>query len=164
MAVEAKFNTFEVLQIAEKIERNGVVFYHKAAELFESAKLRGMFHKLAEWEGRHEKFFREMRKEYARQINEIGSFNPATYVWTNPQMIEGLAASAIRPESVYALSGKETAKEILEKALEIEKDTVVFYKELKAKVRDLSGVYKIGDIIKEEKRHIMVLNRLLEGL
>ncbi len=63
---------------------------------------------------------------------------------------------------MYSLTGKESEREILERAVEIEEDTLVFYEELKEKALDLSGVYKIGDIIKEEKRHIMVLGRLLE--
>lgn len=105
-----------------------------------------------------------MRKEFGKQMSELGDFEPAIYVRCDPRMIEGLAMSVIRPESAHALRGKESAREILERAVEIEEDTLVFYEELKEKARDLSGLYKIGDIIKEEKRHIMVLRRLIEEL
>lgn len=162
--VETKYNAFEILQIAERIERNGAEFYRRCAELVESDRLRGMFYKLAEWEERHEKLFGGMRKEFGKQMSELESFNPAIYVRCDPRIIEGLAMSVIRPESAHALTGKARAREILERALQIEEDTLVFYEELKEKARDLSGLYKIGDIIKEEKRHIMVLRRLIEEL
>ncbi len=162
--VDTKYNTFEILQIAERIERNGAEFYRRGAGLVESERVRRMFYKLAEWEERHEKLFGQMRKEFGKQMSELENFNPSIYMRCDPRMIEGLAMSVIRPESAHALTGKESAKEILERAVEIEEDTLVFYEELKEKARDLSGVYKIGDIIKEEKRHIMVLGRLIEEL
>jgi rubrerythrin len=121
-----------------------------------------MFYKLAEWEERHEKLFGQMRKDFGRQMSELEDFEPAIYMMCDPRIIEGLAMSVIRPESAHLLTGKEKTREILRRAIEIEKDTLVFYKELKEKARDLSGLYEISDIIREEKRHIKVLGRLLE--
>lgn len=160
--VETKYNAFEILQIAERIEHNGSEFYRRGAEMVNGDRLRGMFNKLAEWEERHEKLFGQMRKEFGRQMSELEDFEPAIYVRCDPRMIEGLATSVVQPESAHALTGKESARDILERALGLEEDTLVFYDELKEKSRDLSGLYKIGDIIKEEKRHIKVLRRLLE--
>jgi rubrerythrin len=162
--VETKYNAFEILQIAEKIECNGAEFYRRCVKLVESDRLRGMFNKLAEWEERHEKLFRQMRNEFGKQMSELEDLEPAIYVRCDPRMIEGLAMSVIRPESAHALTGGESVRGIIGRALELEKGTLVFYEELKEKAQDLSGLYKIGDIIKEEKRHIMVLRRLLEEL
>ncbi len=160
--METKYNTFEILQIAEKIERNGSEFYRRGAGLVESERLRKMFYKLAEWEEGHEKLFGQIRKDFGRQMSELEDFEPAIYVRCDPRIIDRLAMSVIRPESAHSLTGKEGTREILGRAIEIEKNTLVFYEELKEKARDLSGLYKISDIIKEEKRHIKVLGRLLE--
>ena len=45
--METKFNVFEILQIAEKIENNGAKFYVKTAEQFDDPELRDTCYKLA---------------------------------------------------------------------------------------------------------------------
>ena len=50
--METKFNVFEVLQIAEKIEHNGARFYLETAEQLDDAGLRDTCYKLATWKAR----------------------------------------------------------------------------------------------------------------
>jgi len=45
--METKFNVFEILQIAEKIDHNGAKFYLKTVELFDDPELRNIYFKLA---------------------------------------------------------------------------------------------------------------------
>jgi len=156
-----KYSVFEIFQLAEKIERNGVDFYRKAAGMFSDAKMKGVLLQLADWEVEHERHFREMRREYVREMNEMVEFNPAAVVTENPQAIDGLSLLVIRPNKALELTGKEDKGEMLEKALAIEQETVRFYEELERSVRDLGGKYETGKIIAEEKRHIKTIERLL---
>jgi rubrerythrin len=45
-----ELNAFEAFEIAEKIERNGAGFYHRAAELFDDPGLAKLFLELAGYE------------------------------------------------------------------------------------------------------------------
>jgi rubrerythrin len=71
----AKYNAFEVLLIAEQVERNGAEFYRKAAGLFEKEKLRELFFDLAEWEDKHEKTFAEMKRQVKEGMTEVRFFD-----------------------------------------------------------------------------------------
>jgi rubrerythrin len=156
-----KYSVFEIFQVAEKIERNGVEFYRKAAGMFSDAKMKGVLLQLADWEVEHERHFREMRREYVKEMNEMVEFNPAAVVTENPQAIDGLSLSVIGPNKALELTGKEDKGEMLEKALAIEQETVRFYEELGRSVRDLGGKYEAGKILAEEKGHVKTIERLL---
>ncbi len=45
--METKFNVFEVLQIAEKIEYDGAKFYLETAQLLDDPELRNIYYELA---------------------------------------------------------------------------------------------------------------------
>ena len=62
------------------------------------------------------------------------------------------------------LSGNETAKEIIEIALEAEKEMVVFYVGLKDMVYFKAGKEKVEEIIIEELGHISALLKKLKSL
>lgn len=160
----AKYNAFEVLLIAEQVERNGAEFYRKAAGLFEEEKLRELFFNLAEWEDNHEKTFADMKKAITEDMTEALFFDPDDYMSANPQVMAGLAAFAIRPNPAAELRGIENREEILRNALQKEKDTIVFYRGLKNFARDGGAKKKIAEIIKEEKRHVRMLKQSLEWL
>ena len=160
----AKYKAFEILLIAEQIERNGAAFYRKAAELFDEQKLRDLFFHLADWEVEHEKTFAEMKREVSEEMNEVRFFNADDYMSANPQVMAGLAAFAIRPDPAEELRGLEGREEILKNALKKEEDTIVFYRGLKGFTRGAAAKEKIKEIIKEEKKHIGILGQSLKGL
>ena len=74
--METKFNVFEILQIAEKIERNGAKFYLKTAELLDDPEVRDTCYKLATWKARHEKILAQRRKRFSEKTGEFGTFDP----------------------------------------------------------------------------------------
>jgi Rubrerythrin. len=49
------FNIDEIFEIAEQIERNGVIFYTRAAEKFSEYTKKSVFLNLADMERKHEK-------------------------------------------------------------------------------------------------------------
>ena len=55
--MQTKFNVFEILEIAEKVEVKGARFYLKAAESTNNPELRDTYYKLANWKAKHEKIW-----------------------------------------------------------------------------------------------------------
>jgi rubrerythrin len=176
--MKVELNASEVLQIAEQIERNGVRFYSKAAELFGEPGVRKMFLELANWEAEHEKVFAEMRKQLSptsvsldasrggrQEIHEQQSFNPQVTPF-NPKAFAGLAVFGIKPAPAsswpsHELSGKENITDILKIAIEKEKDSIIYYTGLKDFVQAQADRDKINAIIEEELRHIRILHQSL---
>jgi len=159
--MDVKFTAHQVLEIAEQIEQNGSRFYTEAAELFDEPKLNDLFTRLAEWETTHKKLFAKMRKQFAEQIDELGTFDPDIYI-ANPRLMASLAVFAIESDTAKQFTGKETPEVVLKKAIKNEKDTVTFYEGLKAFARNLTCAETLDEIIEEEKRHIKILTQSLE--
>jgi rubrerythrin len=156
-----KFNAFEVFEIAEQIERNGTNFYIRAAELFDDPDICRMFLALAEWEKEHERTFARMKQQVSEQsrrknTSEAGDLLP------DPRVMAGLAVFGIRTDPTEELRGKQNKKDIIRRAVEKEKDSIVFYHGLKEFVSAEADKDRIDDIIKEEMGHIVILDQSLK--
>ena len=68
------------------------------------------------------------------------------------------------PSVADSLTGDETLEEILRIAVGLEKDSILFYLGLKDMITQQSGKDRIGEIIKEERRHVFQLSNLVEKL
>lgn len=154
-------NAFEVFEIAEQIERNGAKFYRRAAKISDDPGISNMFLRLAEWEDQHEKVFARMRKALSEQSRELRTFKPEEAPLDTKAMA-GLAVFGIRPDPADELTSGQDTADVLKRAIEKEKDSIVFYNGLKDFVPDIAGKDKIDDIIKEEMRHIRILGQSLE--
>ncbi len=160
--METKFNVFEILQIAEKIDHNGAIFYLKTAEMFDDTELRNMYYKLANWRARHEKILAQRRKQFSEKTGEFGTFDPDNYVLSNPYVMADLTVFAHKPDLAGRLTGSETREQIFKDAIRRAKEAVIFYAGLKDFARDPASKDTIDKIIKEEKRHIRLLTEQLE--
>jgi rubrerythrin len=155
-------NASEIFEIAVQIERNGAKFYRRAAELFDDSRVHNLFLQLAEWEIAHEQVFADMRNELIAQGPEISTFETESDVIFDVQSMAGLAVfgNSIGPSA--ELTGKESVTDILRIAIEKEKDSIIFYTGLKDFVSAKTAKDKVADIIKEEMRHIRILNQSLQ--
>jgi len=160
MSVE--FNAFEAFEIAEQIERNGAKFYRRAAGLFSDSGTRKLFLELANWEKGHEQVFEDMRKQLSEQGRELRTFRPEDALLPEAQAMAGLAVFGLRPNPADELSGTESRAEVLEMAMQKERDSIVYYTGLKDFVPDFAGKDKIDDVIAEEMRHIRILDQSLQ--
>ncbi len=160
--MQTKFNVFEILEIAEKVEVKGAKFYLKAAESTNNPELRDTYYKLANWKAKHEKIWARMRKRFSEKTGELGTFDPDNYVLSNPEVMAGLTWLGTKHGAAVALTGRETKEEILKDAIKREKGVVVFYNGLKEFARDPASKDTIDKIIREENRQIVLLNELLE--
>ncbi len=155
------FNADEIFQMAEQIERNGAKFYRKAAE-HADADTRNLLLTLAIMEGLHEKTFAAMRAELTPADRKSNVYDPDNQGALYLQAMADSKVFAADPSE--ALSGQESADEILRTAIDLEKDSIVFYQSMKAVVPAAAGLEKLSAIIDEEIGHIVTLTKQLEAI
>jgi rubrerythrin len=161
--METKFNVFEILEIAEKVEQKGARFYLKAGESFSDPERRDIYHKLASRKAKHAKAWARLRKRFSEKTGEFGTFDPDNYVLSNPGVMAGLTWFDTKHGPVRRLTGHETREEILRDAIRRENEIIVFYQGLKDFARDPASKDTVERIINEEKRHITLILQLMES-
>ena len=158
------FNADEIFEMAEEIERNAAGFYRQASQRVTDEKTRQMFLDMAAMEAGHLETFQEMRKELTEGEKAETVFDPdneaALYLQTMADS-RGIEGKKSRTEK---LTGSESVIEIIEIAMDSEKESVVFYTGLKGLVPAKAGKEKVEGIIAEEISHIAYLNQKLAAL
>ena len=158
------FNAFEIFEMAEQIERNGVKFYREAAQGIADQDIRQMLLDLADMEADHEETFADMRKQISYKERELITFDPENEIALYLQAIANGHVFDLKKDPSQQLTGKETVEDILKMAIGVEKDSIVFYVGLKDFVPVRAGKDKVEDIIKEEESHIAELSQKLAAL
>jgi rubrerythrin len=153
------FNAFEIFEMAEQIERNGVKFYRKAAQSISDQEVRQTLVDLADMEAEHEETFAGMRKQLSDEDRELRVFDPENEVALYLQAMASGHVFDLKKDPGEQLTGTETVEDILKLAIDAEKDSIVFYLGLKDFVPAKAGKDRVEAIIKEEMGHIAVLNR-----
>ena len=159
-----RFNADEIFEIAEQIERNGARFYRMGAEGIGDAENRKLLLDLAAMEDDHERTFASMRTELTKAEKKPTVFDPEGQA---PAYLRDLADGHvfdIRRDPSETLTGKETMEDILRKAIDVEKDSVIFYLGMKEMVPARLGGARVDTIIHEEMEHIATLKGKLASL
>ena len=155
------FNADEIFEMAEEIEQNGAKFYREAAEKISDKKTKQMLLDMAAMEDEHLRTFHEMRKELAWPEKAETVFDPDNEAVLYLQAMADSHGSEGKITSTQKLAGNETIREILEIAVNSEKDSVVFYSGLRSFVPEKAGRDRVEAIINEELGHITFLNKQL---
>ncbi len=159
------FNADEIFEMAEEIERNGAKFYRKAAADTSDKAAKKMLLDLAVMEDGHLEIFQAMRRKLTDKEKEPVVYDPDNEAAQYLQAMADMHGCEGKISPTKELTGKETLREIIEVALNAEKESVVFYFGLKNFVPDIAGKSRVEKIINEEIGHINALNqRLLELL
>jgi len=153
----AVFTAGELYDIALGIERNGVAYYESLAQVAGASGLKDTYKKLADMERHHIQVFQDLRS-HAGAEPVVPQVDEAEYrgylealidssVFTNDQVAKDLARSAAGPA------------EALQLALGAEKDSILFYSEMRGLVpqRERNAV---DEIINEERAHVRELSVL----
>ncbi|MHC4084821.1 MAG: ferritin family protein [Planctomycetota bacterium] len=156
------FNADEVFEMAEQIERNGAKFYRAAAEKLPA--VRQVLIDLAVMEDGHVKTFADMRAQLSGREEEPMVFDPEGEVQMYLRVMAEGQVFNVKAEPTEQFKGKETAEDILEIAIGMEKESIAFYAGLKECVPPRAGKDKVEAIIREEFRHIAILNEQLSAL
>jgi len=157
------FTAEEIFKIAIQIERDGKLFYQRAAALFDGG-IKRTFLGLAEMEETHETFFTRLKELLFKSDTESVNFDPARE--------SGSYLTALARTKIFDLdqSAEETwpanssIDDILKLAIQSEKESIVYYIGLKEVVRDELTKLKIDEIVKEEMKHITLLTKTLLNL
>lgn len=153
------FTGKEVLDMAIRIEENGLKFYSDAAKAAKSHQLQELFRALSDEEGQHIKTFLEL-KRLLTDDDSTGGFDP--YIEEAQQYLNSLADTEVftNPEAgrnaARTLSGEEEA---INMAIGMEKDSLLFYYELEKMIRDKDRKV-IASLIEQEKEHVRKLTNL----
>ena len=160
----AVFNAEEIFKIAEQIERNGVAFYQKASENTDTPEQKRKLLDLAAMEGAHEQVFAVMRSDLSGRESEPTAFDPQGEAEMYLNAFADGRIFDINAAPVELLTGQESLEDILKIAIDLEKDSVVFYVGIKEVVPEGLGKDKVGKIIQEEMAHITLLSKELAAL
>ena len=156
------FNTEEVFEMAEQIERNGARFYRTAAEKF--PEVNQLLLELAAMEDKHEKTFAAMRSELSGTEAESPVFDPDDQAKLYLQAMADEHIFNLKSDPSNQLGNLDTPDEVLKTAMGLERDSIAFYAGLKESVSRRAGKDKIDAIIKEEINHIAILSQKMEIL
>ena len=162
--MDYNFTADEIFEVAIRIESNGASFYRKAAATQAEDSNRAFLEKLAAMEDTHQATFEKLRTGLKPQEKKATVFDP------NQEAAQYLAVMADThggegsPTAADALTGDESIQEIIEIAIGLEKESILFYLGLKDFVPPAYGQDKLDGIIREEQRHIIQLKGFLKKL
>jgi len=155
------FNPDEILEMAEQIEKNGARFYRQAAQGAQDIGMRELLQELAAMEDGHEKLFAKMRANLKKEeIDFDADEQAASYlkVWADGHAFD------MKSDPVARLKDQKNMEGILNIAIGLEKESIVFYLGIKNSVNNKTYRERIEEIIKEEMSHIVSLSAKLKSL
>jgi len=156
-----QYNAYEILSMAEQVERNGDRFYRLATDKQSDREAAAAFLRLAEMEQGHLKVFADMKAALSD-----GERKPVTF---DPYDEDSLYLRAMADRNIFdvtadaakKLTGKETMEQILTIGIAAEKDSIVFYSGLRDMVPARLGRDRIEKIIREELSHFATLSEMM---
>ena len=150
------FSAAEMVEIAVQLEQNGQAFYQAAANQTRNEEVKHLWEFLAKEEERHERAFRQMLPEETehRPVQE--------YPGQKSAFIQALLEERLLPADemvAQVLPGLKSDAEGLDFALGFEKDTLIFFYELRH-LLDAAQREIMDEIMAQEKMHVERLRRL----
>ena len=154
------FSGSELINIAVGIERRGIAFYDIMTRSTKNAVARDVFQYLADMERQHIQIFQDMLAEADKyQI-------PETYAGEYTAYLQALVDSAVFTDDFVTSEMATKAGsdiEALELAISAEKDSILFYYEMKD-IMPQRAQPTVNKIIAEEKSHLRQLSELKKKL
>jgi rubrerythrin len=145
------FTIREIVDMAIQLEKNAETFYRAALKEMSTPSLEPVLVCLADEERNHAEWFEKLKSvaeevEARGQRGEISSAGLRSLVGDQKFSLAEADLSEIR-----------SVKELIELAMEHEKDTIIFYQMLQSFIDDPEIVKELDEIIAEEEQHIKLL-------
>jgi rubrerythrin len=156
----AMLSAGELVEVALGIEKNGVVYYSSLAELSSDPSLKEAYGGLADMERKHIDIFQRLLASvsgYQYQPVHAGESDEEYQ-----RYLEALIDSVVFIDDEVARKMARDARspaEAIQMALGAEKDSILFYLEMRDFVSK-NDRPAIDSVIKEEKSHVRELSRL----
>jgi rubrerythrin len=152
------FNAWDAFKIAINMEENGLGFYKAAAKKF-SGPIAALFSSLAQEEEIHKAVF-------TKYLRELPPEQPTVYDPNNEtddylKMMADLHVFKKDPRDIQkTIDGVATVEDALQLAMAFEKDSIVFFVQLKNATATMSDSISIDPLILEEAKHLRKLSRI----
>jgi rubrerythrin len=154
------FSGRELIEIAIGVEKNGAIFYDSLAGSSKSSGARNTYKYLAGQEREHAAIFQKM-------LDSVGeSKPPETYTEQYNLYLKALIDSIVFTDDKVSIKMAQNVKndaEAVQIGMGAEKDSILFYVEVKDLVRR-SDRKVVGEIIEEEKSHLRQLTEIKKSL
>jgi rubrerythrin len=145
------FSIREIIDMAIQLEKNAETFYRAAVAKMSTPSLEPVLICLANEERDHKKWF-ESLKRVAQEAEARGQS-----VEISSEALRSLVGGQKFSLDEVDLSKIESVQELIELAMEHEKDTIIFYQMLQSFIDDPETMKELDEIIAEEEQHIKLL-------
>jgi rubrerythrin len=162
--MDTQFNVFEILQIAEEVERRARKFYLRAAECCPDQERRTVCYSLASRRRKRQCAWIRIRKEYTEKTGDFGTFDPDDYLLSNPRVLAGLTWFGSSLNSPRTSTGQESKEQIILDAIKRSRGVAIFYNGLKEFACNPDSRMMVDYMISEACRDIRVLSGSLERM
>lgn len=156
--MEKQIKTTDIAMIAMGIEEKGSRFYAALAGRIRDERAKQIFKKLSEEEKEHRRVFEKIRSTY--EGNEMLGPEAAGY-------LEAVLKGSVFPGSSSLDKFVEeirTVKDALSIGIQAEKDAILLYHELIVRTQSEEARKMLGDLLEEEKMHLVELRGYFEEL
>ena len=163
--METGLNDLEGLRIAMDIERRGYHFYEMAYEKFSAPEIKELFRELRDEEQEHLETF----TRYFEEIEQTKDAYSTEYLFdpAYTSYLTVLAESHVFPKEEDApavFAHIKTPVDVLQLAMQAEKDSILFYGELADCSKFESARQAFRKLKEEEKRHAVELGKKIQQL
>jgi rubrerythrin len=158
------FNADEVFEMGMDIEQNGEAYYRKAAELTEDPEIKKIFEELMTAEQAHYATFKKLRENLPAKDTTplVSDPEDQEYLYLDALVKSRLFNNVREAEEVVSKTSGPI--EALQGALTFEKDTILFFTEMKGRTREDLGKTEIDRLIAEEREHVIWISGMIKKL
>lgn len=155
------FHANEIANVAIEIEKKGRTFYLNAAQAAKTLEIKELFRWLAEEESRHEEIFSSLLARLGKVEMPAWS-NQEEYATYLNALIEShaLFTGGLAEKYMADAADEDTA---IRMAMSFEKDTLLFFTEMKDLVPD-SEKAAVQHCVDEERLHLRKLQEMLKKI
>ncbi len=150
------FSGSELLEVAVGIEKNGAAFYQALAEKTKDKSTRAIYEHLAAEEIKHRRTFQDM-------LDKVGDYQPPEGYTEDYQLyLKSLVDSSVFTDVTQArqIAAKVSSEaEALDIGIQAEKDSILFYTEMKELVKPADHQIMLN-IINQEREHLNQLSQI----
>ncbi len=154
-----ELNSEEILEIACQIEREGAAFYRRAIDAVNDETVKKLLRELASLEEEHEISFESLRADPDILAAFLGDPESENCQYLRALARGHLFSGAENPADI--LRGDVDVVTVLKTAIGLEVASIAFYQGIRELLSDELNKSKLSAIIKEERRHVIILNEAL---
>lgn len=155
------YKATDIVEMALEIEKSGELFYRAVAEKAKSTEVKALFEDLAEQEVLHYKTFKKLSK-ITWDTSSLPGGDWSQYLMYLQSVIQSAFFQG-RDKALALAEEVSDEKEALRMAMNFEKETLLFFYDLRDMVSDADREI-VMRIVDEEKQHLQRLGGLLQQI